>query len=56
MQAYRGRIEAQLHSGDFTLYDQLLDHSYNFGVIPEKYSSQGLSPIDTYFGELLGYG
>lgn len=36
-------------SGDFTLYDHLLDHSYNFGVIPERYESQKLSPLDTYF-------
>jgi 5-methyltetrahydropteroyltriglutamate--homocysteine methyltransferase len=36
-------------SGDFTLYDHLLDHSYNFGVIPERYTSQKLSPLDTYF-------
>ena len=38
-------------SGDFTLYDHLLDHSYNFGVIPERYTAQGMSPLDTYFGE-----
>ncbi|NXD32228.1 METE methyltransferase, partial [Spelaeornis formosus] len=36
-------------SGEFTLYDQLLDHSYNFGVIPERYASQNLSGLDTYF-------
>lgn len=36
-------------SGDFTLYDHLLDHSFNFGVIPERYVSQGMSPQDTYF-------
>lgn len=36
-------------SGDFTLYDQLLDHSFNFGVIPERYASQQLNELDTYF-------
>jgi len=36
-------------SGEFTLYDHLLDHSYNFGVIPERYASQNLSGLDTYF-------
>ncbi|WWD05939.1 5-methyltetrahydropteroyltriglutamate-homocysteine S-methyltransferase [Kwoniella europaea PYCC6329] len=36
-------------SGDFTLYDHLLDHSFNFGVIPQRYVEQKLSPLDTYF-------
>ncbi|RXK37641.1 5-methyltetrahydropteroyltriglutamate-homocysteine S-methyltransferase [Tremella mesenterica] len=36
-------------SGDFTLYDHLLDHSYNFGVIPQRYVEQKLSGLDTYF-------
>ncbi|AAW46187.1 hypothetical protein CNBK1240 [Cryptococcus deneoformans B-3501A] len=36
-------------SGEFTLYDHLLDHSFNFGVIPERYVSQKLDPLDTYF-------
>lgn len=37
-------------SGDFTLYDHLLDHSFNFGVVPQRYVEQKLSPLDTYFG------
>ncbi|BEJ12041.1 hypothetical protein CspHIS471_0205010 [Cutaneotrichosporon sp. HIS471] len=36
-------------SGDFTLYDGLLDHSFNFNVVPERFTKQGLSPLDTYF-------
>ncbi|WRT63614.1 5-methyltetrahydropteroyltriglutamate-homocysteine S-methyltransferase [Kwoniella shivajii] len=36
-------------SGDFTLYDHLLDHSFNFGVVPDRYVQQNLSPLDTYF-------
>lgn len=38
-------------SGDFTLYDHLLDHSFNFGVVPQRYVEQKLSPLDTFFGE-----
>ncbi|WVO14874.1 5-methyltetrahydropteroyltriglutamate-homocysteine S-methyltransferase [Cryptococcus depauperatus] len=36
-------------SGEFTLYDHLLDHSFNFGVVPERYVAQKLDPLDTYF-------
>lgn len=44
---------AYTFSGDFTLYDHLLDHSFNFGVVPQRYVEQKLSPLDTYFGMLL---
>ena len=37
-------------SGDFTLYDHVLDHSAAFNVIPKRYIGQGLSPLDVYFG------
>ena len=46
------RTDCRWFSGEFTLYDQLLDHSFNFGVIPERYASQNLNGVDTYFGEL----
>ena len=36
-------------SNDFAFYDQVLDHIQLFGVIPERYSKYGLSPIDEYF-------
>jgi 5-methyltetrahydropteroyltriglutamate--homocysteine methyltransferase len=36
-------------SGDFSLYDHVLDHSGQFNVIPKRYVGQGLSPLDTYF-------
>ncbi|KII95083.1 hypothetical protein PLICRDRAFT_169771 [Plicaturopsis crispa FD-325 SS-3] len=36
-------------SGDFTLYDHVLDHSAAFNVIPKRYVGQGLSPLDVYF-------
>jgi hypothetical protein len=45
-------IELTQLSGDFTLYDHLLDHSFNFGVVPQRYVEQKLSPLDTFFGEL----
>ncbi|KAJ6628735.1 cobalamin-independent synthase [Mycena sp. CBHHK59/15] len=36
-------------SGEFSLYDHVLDHSAAFNVIPKRYVGQGLSPIDVYF-------
>ncbi|KDN48107.1 hypothetical protein RSAG8_03123, partial [Rhizoctonia solani AG-8 WAC10335] len=36
-------------SGDFSLYDHVLDHSAAFNVIPPRYQGQGLSDLDVYF-------
>ena len=36
-------------SGEFSLYDHVLDHSAAFNVIPKRYVNQGLSPLDVYF-------
>ncbi|KLO18049.1 cobalamin-independent methionine synthase [Schizopora paradoxa] len=36
-------------SGDFTLYDHVLDHSAAFNVIPERYTKSKLSDLDIYF-------
>ncbi|EMD40778.1 hypothetical protein CERSUDRAFT_62756 [Gelatoporia subvermispora B] len=36
-------------SGDFTLYDHILDHSAAFNVIPKRYLGHNLSPLDVYF-------
>ncbi|KZS98048.1 5-methyltetrahydropteroyltriglutamate-homocysteine S-methyltransferase [Sistotremastrum niveocremeum HHB9708] len=36
-------------SGDFTLYDHVLDHSASFNVIPPRYQGKNLSPLDVYF-------
>ncbi|KXN86423.1 putative 5-methyltetrahydropteroyltriglutamate--homocysteine methyltransferase [Leucoagaricus sp. SymC.cos] len=36
-------------SGEFTLYDHVLDHSAAFNVIPKRYDGVGLSPLDVYF-------
>jgi 5-methyltetrahydropteroyltriglutamate--homocysteine methyltransferase len=37
------------HSGDFSLYDHVLDVSAQFNVIPKRYQGLGLSPLDIYF-------
>ncbi|KAJ7590964.1 cobalamin-independent synthase [Mycena floridula] len=36
-------------SGEFSLYDHVLDHSAAFNVIPQRYLGNGLSPLDVYF-------
>ncbi|TEB35634.1 5-methyltetrahydropteroyltriglutamate-homocysteine S-methyltransferase [Coprinellus micaceus] len=36
-------------SGEFSLYDHVLDHSAAFNVIPKRYQGLGLSPLDVYF-------
>ncbi|KAK2466298.1 hypothetical protein APHAL10511_001940 [Amanita phalloides] len=36
-------------SGEFSLYDHVLDHSAAFNVIPRRYVGLGLSPLDVYF-------
>ncbi|KAL0949444.1 hypothetical protein HGRIS_009499 [Hohenbuehelia grisea] len=36
-------------SGEFSLYDHVLDHSAAFNVVPKRYVGQGLSPLDVYF-------
>ncbi|KAF8592431.1 cobalamin-independent methionine synthase [Ramaria rubella] len=36
-------------SGEFSLYDHVLDHSAAFNVIPPRYTGQGLSDLDVYF-------
>ena len=38
-----------LLSGEFSLYDHVLDHSAAFNVIPQRYVGLGLSPLDVYF-------
>ncbi|EPX74857.1 homocysteine methyltransferase [Schizosaccharomyces octosporus yFS286] len=36
-------------SNDFSFYDQIMDHSFTFNAIPERYLKYDLSPLDTYF-------
>ncbi|KAK1230909.1 methionine-synthesizing 5- methyltetrahydropteroyltriglutamate--homocysteine methyltransferase [Marasmius sp. AFHP31] len=42
-------------SGDFSLYDHVLDHSAAFNAIPKRYQGQGLNPLDTYFAMARGH-
>ncbi|QEU61366.1 Met6 [Kluyveromyces lactis] len=41
-------------SNDFSFYDQVLDLSLLFNVIPQRYSKYELSPLDTYFAMARG--
>lgn len=36
-------------SGEFTLYDHVLDHSAAFNAIPPRYVGLGLSDLDVFF-------
>ena len=42
-------------SNDFSFYDNFLDIAFQLNVIPERYKSLGLSPLDTYFAMARGY-
>lgn len=42
-------------SGDFTLYDHILDHACAFGVVPRRFTRhQNLSELDTHFAMARG--
>ncbi|KIL00624.1 hypothetical protein PAXRUDRAFT_821522 [Paxillus rubicundulus Ve08.2h10] len=38
-----------ISSGEFSLYDHVLDHSSAFNVIPKRYVGLGLSALDVFF-------
>lgn len=38
-------------SGDFAFYDHVLDTCAQLNIIPERYTKNGLSPLDVSFGE-----
>ncbi|MGI6366936.1 MAG: 5-methyltetrahydropteroyltriglutamate--homocysteine S-methyltransferase [Anaerolineae bacterium] len=42
-------------SGDFSLYDGMLDLAALLGIVPQRYRALGLSPLDTYFAMAKGY-
>ena len=42
-------------SNDFSFYDNTLDAAVLFNIVPRRYSSLGLSQIDTYFAMARGY-
>ncbi|MFD5250360.1 5-methyltetrahydropteroyltriglutamate--homocysteine S-methyltransferase [Amycolatopsis sp. NPDC058340] len=41
-------------SNTFSHYDQVLDTTELFGALPERFTSLGLSPLDTYFAAARG--
>ena len=42
-------------SNDFSFYDNMLDTAVLFNIIPDRYASLNLSPLDTYFAMARGY-
>ena len=38
-----------MSSGEFTLYDHVLDHSAAFNAIPPRYQGLGISDLDVFF-------
>ncbi|HEY2062511.1 MAG TPA: 5-methyltetrahydropteroyltriglutamate--homocysteine S-methyltransferase [Amycolatopsis sp.] len=56
-QAWTGQRDAGLDSipsGTFSHYDHVLDTAELFGALPERFTSLGLSPLDTYFAAARG--
>ncbi|KAF5364348.1 hypothetical protein D9756_000480 [Leucocoprinus leucothites] len=48
-EAVKAQAVDLIPSGEFSLYDHVLDHSAAFNVIPKRYVGLGLSPLDVYF-------
>lgn len=42
-------------SNDFSFYDGVLDTAFLLNAVPERYTSLGLSVLDTYFAAARGY-
>jgi 5-methyltetrahydropteroyltriglutamate--homocysteine methyltransferase len=42
-------------SGDFALYDHILNHIQDFGAVPERYTKDGLDTADQYFAMGRGH-
>ncbi|MBP5284098.1 MAG: 5-methyltetrahydropteroyltriglutamate--homocysteine S-methyltransferase [Treponema sp.] len=42
-------------SGDFSFYDNVLDTAFLLGAVPQRYTSLGLSDLETYFAAAHGY-
>lgn len=42
-------------SGDFTLYDHVLDFNYTFNIIPKRFAEAKLSDLDRYFAMGRGH-
>jgi 5-methyltetrahydropteroyltriglutamate--homocysteine methyltransferase len=39
----------RFNSGDFTLYDHVLDFNYTFNIIPSRFAKADVSDLDRYF-------
>jgi 5-methyltetrahydropteroyltriglutamate--homocysteine methyltransferase len=44
-----GKLTNKFTSGDFTLYDHVLEHSVAFNAIPKRYQGHNLSTLDVFF-------
>lgn len=44
-----------ISSNDFSFYDNVLDTTFLFNVIPQRYKALGLSELETYFAAARGY-
>lgn len=44
-----------ISSNDFSFYDNLLDTAYLFNIIPTRYQTLQLDPLDQYFAMARGY-
>ena len=42
-------------SNDFSFYDGMLDTAFLLNAVPERYTSLGLSTLDTFFAAARGY-
>ncbi len=42
-------------SNDFSFYDNVLDTAFLFNIIPSRYTTLGLSDLETYFAMARGY-
>lgn len=54
LQKEAGIADGHIPSNDFAFYDQVLDHSFMIGAIPERYQKLNLKPIDKYFAMARG--
>ncbi|MGK5632751.1 5-methyltetrahydropteroyltriglutamate--homocysteine S-methyltransferase [Streptomyces sp. URMC 123] len=45
---------AEIPTGDFSLYDHVLDMAWALGAVPERHRAAGLGELDTYFAMARG--
>jgi len=49
-----GIADGHIPSNDFSYYDQVLDHSFMIGAIPERYQKLEIEPVERYFAMARG--